>query len=345
MNVKALLVLLCLPLPALAQGFAGLGSNAGDFAQPAPETMLQFPADHGAHPAFRIEWWYLTANLTGPDGTAYGLQWTLFRSALAPHDGEGWQPPQLWMGHAAVTTPKAHFVAERLARGGIGQAGVQAAPFSAWIDDWAMQGQDLDRLRLTASGSDFAYDVGLVATGPLVLHGQNGYSVKSAAGQASHYYSQPFFDVAGSLTLPEGTVPVTGKAWLDREWSSQPLAQDQTGWDWFSLSFDTGEKLMGFVLRGATDFTAATWIAADGSATALPDGAFAATPLAQHAVAGRDVPVEWRVRLAERGVDVTVQALNPEAWMATSVPYWEGPVQVSGSHTGVGYLEMTGYQD
>ena len=345
MNVKVLIVLLCLPLQAFAQGFAGLGTDAEEFAQPSPETRLRFPADHGAHPAFRIEWWYLTANLTGPDGTPYGLQWTLFRSALAPRDGEGWQTPQLWMGHAAVTTPKAHFVAERLARGGIGQAGMQAAPFSAWIDDWAMQGQDLDHLRLTASGSNFAYDVGLVATGPLVLHGQNGYSVKSAAGQASHYYSQPFFDVAGSLTLPGGTVPVTGQAWLDREWSSQPLAQDQTGWDWFSLSFDTGEKLMGFVLRGATDFTAATWIAADGSATALPDGAFAATPLAQHAVAGRDVPVEWRVRLAERGVDVTVQALNPEAWMATSVPYWEGPVQVSGSHTGVGYLEMTGYQD
>ena len=345
MNVKALFVLLCLPLQALAQGFAGLGSNAGVFAQPAPETVLQLPADHGAHPAFRIEWWYLTANLTGPDGTPYGLQWTLFRTALAPHDGQGWQTPQLWMGHAAVTTPDAHFVAERLARGGIGQAGVQAAPFSAWIDDWAMQGQDLDRLRLTASGSDFAYDVGLVATGPLVLHGQNGYSVKSAAGQASHYYSQPFFQVSGSVTLPEGSIPVTGQAWLDREWSSQPLAQDQTGWDWFSLSFDTGDKLMGFVLRGVTDFTAATWIAADGSATALPDGAFVAAPVAWRAVAGRDVPVEWHVRLAERGVDVTVQALNPQAWMATSVPYWEGPVQVSGSHAGVGYLEMTGYQD
>lgn len=345
MNVKVLIVLLCLPLQAFAQGFAGLGTDAENFAQPSPETRLRFPADHGAHPAFRIEWWYLTANLTGPDGTPYGLQWTLFRSALAPRDGEGWQAPQLWMGHAAVTTPKAHFVAERLARGGIGQAGVQAAPFSAWIDDWAMQGQDLDHLRLTASGSNFAYDVGLVATGPLVLHGQNGYSVKSGAGQASHYYSQPFFGVSGSLTLPDGIIPVTGKAWLDREWSSQPLAEDQTGWDWFSLSFDNGDKLMGFVLRGATDFTAATWIAADGSATALPNGAFAATPTARHTVAERDVPVEWRVRLPEHGVDVTVQALNPEAWMATSVPYWEGPVRVFGSHAGVGYLEMTGYDD
>ncbi len=345
MNAKALLLFICLPFMAMAQGFAGLGGDAGDFAIPQRSTVLQFPADHGAHPDYRIEWWYLTANLTGPDGTAHGLQWTLFRSALAPRDGQGWDTPQLWMGHAAVTTPTAHFVTERLARGGIGQAGVTAAPFSAWIDDWVMEGPDFNNLRLTASGPDFAYDMQLTATGPLVLHGQNGYSVKSAAGQASHYYSQPFFQVSGMLTLPTGDVSVTGSAWLDREWSSQPLAQDQRGWDWFSLSFESGDKLMGFVLRGATDFTSATWIAADGMATAYPDGAFTASPMARHSVAGREVPTQWRVRLPDRGLDVTVTALNPDAWMATSVPYWEGPITIAGSHSGVGYLEMTGYGD
>lgn len=354
MNAKlALALLLWLPLQAMAQGFAGLGTDADGFTTPDPATVLNFPADHGPHPDYRIEWWYLTANMTGPDGTAYGLQWTLFRSALAPTDGQaptdwqGWQTPHLWMGHAALTTPDSHHVTERLARGGIGQAGVTATPFAAWIDDWAMQGTDLDTLRLTASGADFAYDVGLQATGPLVLHGQDGYSVKSQLGQASHYYSQPSFRLSGTLTLPQGNITVTGSAWLDHEWSSQPLGADQTGWDWFSLSFDSGEKLMGFVLRGSQNYTSATWIRADGSTLALPDGAFSATPLARHRVAGQpvpiDVPIEWRVQLPSQGVDVTVAALNPDAWMATSVPYWEGPVTVTGSHGGRGYLEMTGY--
>jgi predicted secreted hydrolase len=345
MNAKALILALLLPLQAMAQGFAGLGTEAGDFAVPQPGTVLQFPADHGAHPEYRIEWWYLTANMTGPDGTPYGLQWTLFRSALSPRDGEGWDTPQLWMGHAAVTTPTAHFVAERLARGGIGQAGVTAVPFSAWIDNWVIEGADFNTLSLRATGTDFAYDVGLTAKGPLVLHGQQGYSIKSAAGQASHYYSQPFFDLSGTMTLPDGAVPVKGTAWLDREWSSQPLAQDQTGWDWFSLSFDSGDKLMGFVLRGDADYTSATWIAADGTTTAYPDGAFSAMPLARHTVAGREVPTTWQVRLPDRGVDVTVAALNPDAWMATSIPYWEGPMTIAGSHKGAGYLEMTGYDD
>lgn len=342
-RVWLVIVLAWLPLPGLAQGFAGLGSDAAGFALPDPGRVLAFPADHGAHPDFRIEWWYLTANMTGPDGTPYGLQWTLFRSALDPQDGDGWEAPQLWMGHAAVTTPTAHHVAERLARGGIGQAGVTASPFAAWIDDWAMAGPDFDNLRLTASGPDFAYDVRLRARGPLVLHGRNGYSVKSAEGQASHYYSQPAFDLTGTLTLPEGDVAVTGTAWLDREWSSQPLANDQTGWDWFSLSFAGGDRLMGFVLRGKDDYTSATWIGADGEVTAFADGAFEARPLTWHEVAGRSVPVDWQVRLPARGVDVTVRAMNRDAWMATSVPYWEGPVTLTGSHAGVGYLEMTGY--
>lgn len=345
MNAKVMVLAMIMPLVAQAQGFAGLGTQAQDFAQPRPDRVLQFPADHSPHPAYRIEWWYLTATMTGPDGTPYGLQWTLFRSALAPREAQGWDSPQMWMGHAAVTTPDAHHVAERLARGGIGQAGVQADPFAAWIDDWTMQGPDLDHLRLTASGSDFAYDVDLRATGPLVLHGRDGYSVKSAAGQASHYYSQPFFDLSGRLSLPQGDIPVTGTAWLDREWSSQPLAQDQDGWDWFSLSFDSGCKMMGFVLRGDQDYTSATWITADGQASAFADGAFAAMPVATTRVAGRQVPTTWQVTLPDKGVDVTVRALNPDAWMPTLVPYWEGPVTVTGTHTGTGYLEMTGYDD
>jgi predicted secreted hydrolase len=336
---------------AEAQGFADMGAPAGDFALPEPGRVLEFPADHGAHPEFRIEWWYVTATLEGPDGTPYGAQWTLFRTALAPGEGEGWSSPQLWMGHAAVTTATGHHVAERLARGGVGQAGVTlSGNFRAWIDDWqmlstALPGEDaLARLDLAAAGEGFGYDLTLVAEGPLVIHGDRGYSVKSEGGQASYYYSQPFYRVSGQLDLPGGPVAVTGNAWLDREWSSQPLAADQTGWDWFSLSFDTGEKLMGFVLRdGGEGFTSGTWIAADGTPFPLPPGALRAEPLDRATVAGREVPVVWRLALEERGLDVTLRALNPGAWMATSVPYWEGPVFIEGSHRGRGYLEMTGY--
>lgn len=344
MNARLLLLLLW-PFAATAQGFAGLGTSTDDFATPQRPAIFNFPADHGPHNDYRIEWWYLTANLTDEDGTPYGLQWTLFRTALSTEDGAGWSSPQLWMGHAAVTTPDTHFVSERLARGGIGQAGVTAAPFDAWIDDWQLSGPDFDTLTMTASGADFAYDMVLTAQGPLTFHGDDGYSVKSAQGQASYYYSQPFYEIEGTLTLPDGDVAVTGNAWLDREWSSQPLSDNQTGWDWFSLSLDTG-KLMGFRLRqnDGTYYTSATWITPDGQTTPYPDGAFTAEPTVTTDVQGRDVPTAWTIRLDAQGVDVDVIAVNPQSWMDTSIPYWEGPITVTGSHSGVGYLEMTGYE-
>ena len=300
------LLWICLAPAALAQGFAGLGTDSDGFALPSRDTVLSFPADHAAHPEFRIEWWYLTANLRGADGRDYGIQWTLFRSALAPEDGNGWQTPQIWMGHAAVTDADTHRFAQKLARGGIGQAGVTLEPFEAFIDDWSLRstataGDPLDALALHARGPDFAYDLKLRATRPLVLQGDAGYSVKSPTGEASHYYSQPFYTVNGTLTLPDGEVEVTGQAWLDREWSSQPLAENQEGWDWLSLHFDDGSKLMGFGLRetGGGHFTSATWVSSGGEVTSYGDGALRLEPLETAQVENRSVPVSWRVTLPD----------------------------------------------
>jgi predicted secreted hydrolase len=346
MNARILAAALMLAGPAGAQGFAGLGQGGEGFALPAPGPDFAFPADHGAHPEYRIEWWYLTAYLDG-EGGPYGIQWTLFRSALAPAAG-GVPGPQVWMAHLGLTTPEAHLTGERLARGGVGQAGVEVAPFAAWLDEWRMEGtadtgDALDALRLTGRMEGASYDLELRATGPLVFHGEAGFSVKSEGGQASYYYSQPFYQVAGTLDLPGGAVEVTGQGWLDREWSSEPLEGDQEGWDWFSLHLEDGAKLMAFQLRGDAPFTYASWIEPDGRLTPYY-GALTVEPLRTAQVEGREVPVDWRLTLPERGLDVTVEAVNDDSWQATLFPYWEGPVRARGSHAGVGYLEMTGYE-
>src|SRR6202051_2251878 len=236
---------------AFAQGFAGLGETTDGFAPVVPGKTFVFPADHGPHPGYRIEWWYVTANLMDAAGQAFGAQWTLFRQAMHPGaQQEGWANQQIWMGHAAVTRADTHRFSEAFARGGVGQAGVEAKPFLAWIDSWEMRGSAQTRdaslapLELKASATDFSYALRLDADRALVLQGDAGYSRKSERGQASYYFSQPYFKVTGSITIDDKTAEVTGQAWMDREWSSQPLASDQTGWDWFSLHLNSGEKLM-----------------------------------------------------------------------------------------------------
>jgi predicted secreted hydrolase len=335
---------------SLAGGFAGLGDDASGFAEVVAGQELRFPHDHGAHPDYRIEWWYVTANLTDKSGTAYGVQWTLFRQAIEPGpQRDGFASQQVWMGHAAVTSVGWHRVGEALARGGVGQAGVTASPFKAWIDDWSFASGETDgslaNAVLTANGEGFAYELELSTTQPLVLHGDKGYSRKSERGQASYYFSQPFFSVAGTLTVDGRPIEVTGAAWMDREWSSQPLAPDQKGWDWFSLHLPGGEKLMLFQLRGSGSdaFRSGSWIGKDGSVTALASDDIVLTPGRAAHVAGRTLPVAWSVEVKSRGLAIETEPLNPQSWMGTTFPYWEGPVRYGGSHTGVGYLEMTGY--
>jgi predicted secreted hydrolase len=177
------------------------------------------------------------------------------------------------------------------------------------------------------------------------LHGDQGYSQKSDRGQASYYFSQPFLDVEGAVTLHGVELQVRGQAWMDREWSSQPLAPDQKGWDWFSLHFDTGEKLMLFQIRqeDGDGYRTGTWISPDGQTQRIEREEILITPAAHTTVAGRRIPTRWSVQIKSRGLSVESEPLNAQSWMGTSFPYWEGPIRLRGSHPGRGYLEMTGY--
>ena len=336
----------------LAQGFAGLDESASGFAAVVPGKALTFPADHGPHPDFRIEWWYVTANLTDANGAAYGAQWTLFRQAIAPgSERDGWANQQIWMGHAAITRADTHRYAQTFARGGVGQAGVDASPLHAWIDAWDMRGPDamndidIAPLQLAAAGDDFSYALHLEADRPLVLQGDGGYSRKSLREQASYYYSQPYYQVRGSVSIDDKPADVTGQAWLDREWSSQPLAPDQSGWDWLSLHFGTGEKLMLYRMR-QTDgrhYGSGKWFARDGTTTLLATSDITMTPQVFTEIEGRKIPTAWHIAVAKFAFAIDCTPLNPRSWMGTSFPYWEGPISFGGSHTGLGYLEMTGY--
>lgn len=334
-----------------SQGFSGLGADPGGFAAVVPGRALSFPGDHGAHPDYRIEWWYFTANLTDASGARYGVQWTLFRQAVMPGaKDEGWATQQLWMGHAAVTSATTHRFAEKFARGGVGQAAVSGAPFEAFIDDWQMKSavaepQSLTPLELTASGENFSYRLQLASQRPVVLQGDNGFSIKSERGQASYYYSQPYLDISGSITLDGKVIAVTGQGWIDREWSSQPLASDQTGWDWFSLHLDSGDKLMLFRLRHADgkNFYSGNWIGRDGRSERIEPGAINMLPLVTTRIGEHTVPVAWRIEIPSRALLIETMPLNAKSWMGTRFQYWEGPIAAKGSHTGVGYLEMTGY--
>jgi len=349
-----------LPLPA-QDVLGNLRDQGLGFAQVTPGQGLQFPRDHGAHPDYRIEWWYLTANLADRSGRQWGLQWTLFRQALRPQQVEaGWQSNQVWMAHAAITTPEGHFYAQRYARGGIGQAGVNRVSddgyFSAWIDDWEWRSQSAAifpaKLKFNVGERDII--LFLESTGDLVANGVDGYSQKSAQGQASYYYSQPHLRVRGHVNQGTEKTYLSGQGWLDREWSSQALADNQQGWDWFSLHLDDGHKLMVYQLRhdDGQHWLSGNWINPHGDAELLGRNSIDLRSTRSRNVKtgadqSRELPLEWQLTLVDHQRSWRIRPLYDQQWMGTNIPYWEGVVLVEdeqGAPSGVGYMELTGYR-
>ena len=334
--------------------FNVLRDDASGFAQVTPGKVFEFPTDHGAHADYRIEWWYLTANLKDSKDRHWGLQWTLFRQALsAKATKPGWSNHNLWMGHAAITRPEGHQFEQRFARGGIGQAGVNnESHFEAWIDDWSWTSSTSSFFpgRLNFSVGDSQVNMQLHSTADWVFHGDNGYSQKSQQGQASYYYSQPQIEITGTV---DGQL-LSGSAWLDREWSSQPLAQNQRGWDWFSLHLNDGNKLMLYQLRhdDGDHWLSGSWIDANGNHQHLDSSMIEMSEQAIRQIKTDHqnklkLPLDWQVSLPGLNRQLYINPLYDQQWMGARFPYWEGVVlvkDVNGKQVGKGYMELTGYE-
>ena len=340
---KCLILTICY---ANGQNLMADSSSSNVFPIIQKDLTLKFPDDHGSHDEYRIEWWYLTANLKDQNENPVGLQWTLFRAASEPKNSKSdWASSQVWMGHAAITTKDTHLFKEKIARDGVLQANVTTKPFEAWIDDWYLNGETWEQLSVTAAGENFKYALELKASGPIVRHGDAGRSIKSSSGQASAYYSQPFFQANGWVEYNKEKIFVTGSAWADHEWSSQFISDTQEGWDWFSLNFNTGEKLMLFQVREneKNHFYSGTWIDTNGAYENIDSSQIFITPDKSKSFAG--YYTNWIVKVKKFSIDVNIRPVNSSSRMDTVYPYWEGPITFSGSHSGNGYLEMTGYLD
>ena len=345
MNIKILGFFVCL---WLVGHHSAASEYNNEFNVADPSYQITFPRDHGPHKNFRIEWWYFTANLKSQSIENLGVQWTLFKSNLTPMSSK--KPKHVngfWMAHSAITTKNFHYSEERFAREKGAQAGVTLDPFKAWIDNWSMKGDNkLETIQLESSGVDFSYSLKLSTKISPVLQGDKGFSEKSEQGAASHYYSQPFYSVQGWVILNGKRHVVEGVGWLDREWSSNLLNEKQLGWDWFSLHLDNGQKVMLFKVRqkNGNEFLSGSWINRDGTKKSLSSTDFDLEEMAYSTIKGKQIPTKWKISFfGSDPITINANALNTNSWMETSFPYWEGPISVSGSLSGVGYLEMTGY--
>jgi len=368
------------PGPAVLPGRGE--APAPGFAQALSVRPFVFPRDHGSHPAFRQEWWYVTGNLDDAHGERFGFELTIFRFALVPPAvplptsapaatapaASAWRTREIYMAHFAVTdvTRRRFRFAQKLERAALGLAGAGTEALHVWIDDWSLGDADGDgngeagaataapRWRLHAAQQGYAIELELVPHTSPVLNGDNGLSRKAdEPSAASYYYSIPRLDVRGRVLRDGRALTVSGTAWLDREWGSGDLGAQQSGWDWFALQLDDGSALMFYALRrrdGSRDpHSAGTWIAAAGETRALAgvDVAISVTHEWRNARGDR-YPAGWHIRVPSLALDLAVRPVLPDQELGTTPRYWEGAVDVSGKRAaravgGRGYVELVGY--
>ena len=349
---------------ALVALLATAGTPAGS-ASPAysivrPGVRLTFPADHGAHPAFRTEWWYVTGWLktagANDNGRDLGFQVTFFRTrpAVDQQNPSAFAPKQVLFAHAALSDPAVGHLLhdQRVARAGFGLAGASTADTDVVLDDWSLKRGADGRYRTHVAGRDFALDLVLQPTQPILLQGAGGYSRKGPGpNNASDYYSLPHLAVTGVVTRGGKRIPVSGEAWLDREWSSTLMDPKAVGWDWVGLNLDDGSALMAFQMRRA-DGTA-LWAGGslrgrDGAVTVLKPGdvTFATDRNWRSPRTRATYPVARTLNLKLPG-GARQWRLTPlfddqelDSRLAGGPVYWEGAVSTQG---GRGYLELTGY--
>ncbi|MCH9847109.1 MAG: carotenoid 1,2-hydratase [Betaproteobacteria bacterium] len=354
--------------------------------RPANAQPLRFPRDLGAHLDADIEWWYLTGYLHEAgatiEDTPHGFQITFFRKRIPSTQALSQQltAKHLLFAHAALTwspngqTSPALRHDQRMARwNGQPQTAndsVQGANAQrdhmdvfighgqrAWrIDDQGAPAGPLPTFRTRVAANNFTLDLNAASTQAVVLQGDQGWSQKGPdPTHASWYTTHPQLTVSGRISVDQQPpFAVSGRAWLDHEWSAGFMPADAVGWDWIGMNFDDGSALTLFQMRradGQAVWAGGSWRDGEKRQTR----AFQPNEITWQAInkwvspkTGINYPAQWRI-LTPVGM-YTVEPVSFEQELdsreSTGTIYWEGLSALRdarGRRVAWGYLEMTGY--
>jgi len=354
-----------LPVLILTLALPGRGEGEGGFTYQLalPGRKLSFPSDHYSHPDFKTEWWYYTGHLATESGKRYGYQVTFFRFGVRDRQKDLKEKPlftELYMAHFALsdTAAKKFHYRERINRGYGDKAGAATDRFRVWNEDWKVEGDEKNH-QIVASDRGTTLKLSLRSLKPPVLHGDKGHSQKAQGeGRASYYYSLTRMQTEGELTIDGKKKKVRGLSWMDHEFGSNQLGQDQLGWDWFSIQLDNQTELMIYLMRrkdGSVDpYSSGTLVNANGTTkrVALKDFRIEILDRWKSPKSGATYPMKWKILIPAEEIALDIDPAFQDQELITNrstrVTYWEGAARINGTVrsrpiAGNGYVEMTGY--
>ena len=368
-NLKAFFFVTALSSFLFTLSLDGRGKGEGvlsgfSYQLALPGRKISFPNDHASHPEYKTEWWYYTGHLSTESGKQYGYQVTFFRFGLRDRQKEnGQEKPlftDLYMAHFALSdvAQKKFFFRERINRGLGGKAGALTDRYLVWNEDWKVEAKGNDHF-IEVKDRGTALKLRLTSLKAPVLHGQNGLSRKGEGeGRASYYYSLTRLQTDGVIEIAGAKEKVEGLSWMDHEFGSNQLRDDQVGWDWFSIQLDNRTEIMLYLIRhndGSPDpYSSGTFVAPDGTRRHLQLKDFRVEVLDRwkSPKSGASYPMKWKVTIPGEDLELEILPAFQDQELITNrstrVTYWEGAVTLSGTMRqkamkGSGYVEMTGY--
>jgi len=331
------ILLVCLFNLLRTQGMLPANETADDWYELKKEdkVLVNLPADDAVHDHY-TEWWYYNGHLHGKDGRNYSFHYTVFLlNAFASHT----------VIHASFLDEESgqRFTYQTRTGGNPSMGAEQGFDFR--IADWLMKGFDgVDRLQ--GRTKDFSFNLDLTSQTAPVFQGGTGLLDFGEAG-TSYYYSRPRMAIKGYAGLNGDEQAVSGSAWFDHQWGD--FRATQLGWEWFALQLDDGADIMLYQLYsgdGQPLLVSGTYSKNNVTLLLGPDDIISKPSNHwQSPLSDVKYPLSWAIEIPKQKVKITLAAgrNNSEfdARQTTYNLYWEGAVDIKGSHKGRGFLEIS----
>jgi predicted secreted hydrolase len=320
---------------AIAAALAGAAA-ASAASLPALQPVV-LPRDHGAHPAFQVEWWYTAgtvADRRSRDFFWFATVWSGEGFVLAKLNVVDLRADRIVLSREYVAAGALASGQTRMDVDGFVLGWQPRGTLGRWAVDAPVPGSG--RLRLS-----------LTPVQPYVLNGSHGI-VQEGPGAASAYYSDPRLAARGTLVLDGRPSGVSGQGWFDHQWGNFATNSASWHWNWFACQFQDGSDLMlyQFITPSGrpTGVQSGTFVSSHGVAT--HPQRFTVVPLRpaiRPPSATGSYPLRWRLEVPSARVNVTLKARARHQFISNQyLPgFWEGAAAVTSGAPGACIVEST----
>lgn len=307
-------------------------------AKSAQEPLVQLPKDDAPHDNY-IEWWYYNGHLAGQGDRHYSFHFAVF------------QIKDIWshyVAHVALLDHQSGKYYTDQMRTTTADSSSKADGFDFTIGKWYLSGIDGDD-RLRVATPQFSLSLNMKQSAPPVYQGGTGLLDFGQAGK-SYYYTRPRMEIDGAINVNNNTEIVSGLAWFDHQWGDFRIKQ--LGWDWFAIQLENGSNIMIYQLfdTGGLPVLRSGTLAKGATTQVLTEQDFKVT-VTDYWVSrttGISYPIAWRIEIPKETISLDVVPVSQHSEFdgrkTTYTVYWEGPVRISGTHGGRGFVELSGYQ-